>query len=203
MIEKFRLGYCPPSRVVKDGLSNFPASLLQELGLIYPESGYTPFEGRLIFPIIGILGKIAGFGGRILGKSSKAKYINSPESPIYRKSEILYGLWQGIESIVSKRRAILVEGYMDVIPLHRVGFTEAVACCGTAITEYQIYILKVLGVKVISLFDGDQAGRAAAETFEQFCKTQRVMYQIGNLAEGEDPGSVAEKGFAAVERMLR
>ena len=157
---------------------------------------YDTFRGRLLFPVRIDPKRIAGFGGRIVpgleeGTDEAPKYINSPETPIYQKSSILYGLPQALATIRDTKEIIIVEGYMDVISLHTVGVTNAVATCGTALTSEHVRRLKSLGNRVLLLFDGDKAGRAAAsKCFNTFINSgvdTRVLF----LDEKQDPDSIA------------
>ncbi len=197
LLRKFRIGYAPDKW---DSLINIAAKKKIELsdllktGLVIhndeKKRNYDRYRKRIIFPIINEFGKISGFGGRILpGDTSPAKYINSPESPVYQKSKLLYGLFQGKERIRQQNEIILVEGYTDVISLHTNGFANTVASSGTALTEQQGRIMLRYAPKVIILYDADDAGKKA--TFrgaEILLETGLDVYVIF-LDPGEDPDS--------------
>ncbi len=148
---------------------------------------YDTFRGRLMFPIKDIRGRCIGFGARAMKPDDKPKYLNSPETSYYQKSQILYGLYEGLSSIRKLRRMILVEGYLDVIRLHENGFTEAVAPCGTALTLDHIKIVKRHADTAILLFDGDTAGKNAALRYAHLMLPIALESYILTLPEGEDP----------------
>ena len=145
-----------------------------------------------MFPILSMSGRVLGFGGRIL-KSSKntAKYINSPESLIYHKSKVLYGIFHAKQSIVKEDNCFLVEGYTDVIKLYQKGIKNVVASSGTALTENQIRLINRLTKNITVLFDGDGAGSRAALRGIDMILEQGMNVKICNLPEGEDPDSFA------------
>jgi len=147
-----------------------------------------------MFPILSMSGRVLGFGGRIL-KSSKntAKYINSPESLIYHKSKVLYGIFHAKQSIVKEDSCFLVEGYTDVIKLYQKGIKNVVASSGTALTENQIRLISRLTKNITVLFDGDSAGSRAALRGIDMILEQGMNVKICNLPEGEDPDSFANK----------
>src|SRR5690606_12012547 len=130
---------------------------------------YDRFRHRLVCPVVLATGEVAGFSARALpgaavtggGGEPPAKYINSPESPVYKKSKLLYGLHQAVPGMRSRGRAVLVEGNFDVISMHQAGMTETVAPLGTALTEEQVELLRRLAETIVLLYDGDRAGRAA------------------------------------------
>jgi DNA primase len=171
---RFRLGVSAPSwndlaaRLKEKGIG-LPA--LRKAGLVIDrekgEGAYDRFRERLMFPIAAMDGQVIGFGGRVLpggtgGEPKGAKYINTPETPLYKKSRVLYGLDLARETIRKTRTAVLVEGYLDVIGLHQVGVTGAVAVCGTALTPEHVELLTRCDCReVVILFDGDPAGLAA------------------------------------------
>ena len=165
----FRLGYAPDSstalrtRLERDGI---PEAMLLQAGLVVaPDDGRAPydrFRGRVIFPICDRRGRVVAFGGRTLGEA-KAKYLNSPETPLFSKGTLLYGQHLAAPAARKVGRAIAVEGYMDVIALHQAGIAEAVAPLGTALTEQQLEALWRLADDPVLCFDGDTAGTRAAE----------------------------------------
>ena len=148
---------------------------------------FDTFRGRLMFPIKDSRGRCIGFGARAMKHDDKPKYLNSPETPYYQKSKVLYGLYEGLSSIRKLRRMIFVEGYLDVIRLHENGFTEAVAPCGTALTLEHTKIVRRYADTAILLFDGDTAGRNAALRHAHLMLPIALESFILTLPEGEDP----------------
>ncbi|HIJ39039.1 MAG TPA: DNA primase [Rhodospirillaceae bacterium] len=164
---RFRLGYAPDSRgALRAALKSqgIPEALSIEAGLLIVPEGrtepYDRFRGRVIFPITDRRGRVIAFGGRILGEG-QPKYLNSPDTPLFHKGEVLYGLAQAREAAIKAGTVILCEGYMDVIALHRAGFAHAVAPLGTALTEQQLGLLWRLAPEPILCLDGDAAGQRA------------------------------------------
>ena len=151
---------------------------------------YDLFRGRLIIPIRDGRGRVVAFGGRVLegiGPPDAPKYVNSPETEIYQKSKILYGLSAARSSITSRGRLLIVEGYFDVLALHQAGFTEAVATCGTALTADHMRIIRPLTRRVVVLFDGDEAGMRAAEKSLGMMLKAGIEPQRLDLGESKDP----------------
>lgn len=197
-IGEFRLGLAADSW---EGLVSFLKSkkvpLLQAevLGLTRKRKDGTPydfFRNRLIFPIIDFEGRIVGFGGRRLEDktdSQEAKYINSPESPVYHKGLSIYGLAQAKKAIRESGEVILVEGYMDLIRLHQAGIKNCVAPLGTALTLSQINTLNRSAEKFVLMFDGDSAGRKASERALWLMFEAGIHPRLVRLTEGEDPDS--------------
>ena len=165
---------------------------------------YDRFRGRLLFPIQNNLGKTIGFGGRLLEKNSKkAKYINSPQSPLYDKSVVLYGLFQARQSIRSKGKVILCEGYMDVLSMHQHGFTNAVASCGTALTEEQVEVLSKYTKHIVIAYDGDSAGKIATIKALDILLPKGLSVAIVSLSTQEDPDSFLKQyGSEAFEKKI-
>lgn len=169
-IQKFRLGYAPPGKSLKQHLiqNSSDEQDLLELGLVSKskigdENNYDYFRNRILFPIMDKKGRPIAFGGRVMDSSSEPKYLNSPETPLFRKGENLYAIYQSSTSIREKNSVLLVEGYMDVIALHKAGITNAVAPLGTALTEDQLNLLWKMAPEPIVCFDGDSAGQRASE----------------------------------------
>lgn len=151
---------------------------------------YDRFRGRLLFPIQNTLGKTIGFGGRLLEKqSTKAKYINSPQSPLYDKSVVLYGLYQARQSIRSKGNVILCEGYMDVLSMHQHGFTNVVASCGTALTDEQVDVIAKYTKHIVIAYDGDSAGKNATMKAVEVILPKGLSVSVVSLSNKEDPDS--------------
>lgn len=198
IIEKFQLGYSPEERkaFTTEALKNgYKQEYMVKTGLTIEKEDYVfdRFAGRIIFPIHGISGNVIGFGGRTL-KSDKsiAKYLNSPESDIYHKSRILYGLFQAKKSIVSENRCFLVEGYTDVIALHQAGIENVVASSGTALTVEQIRLIKRFTENITVLYDGDEAGIKASFRGIDMILEEGLNVRVLLFPEGEDPDSFSQ-----------
>ena len=151
---------------------------------------YDRFRGRLIFPIKSLSNQIIAFGGRIIADEEEAKYINSADTPLYKKGEHLYGLAQARRGIVTKGRAMLTEGYMDVLTLHQFGYDNAVGVLGTALTPEQIKRLSGFASQMTLLFDGDRAGRKAALRSCEMLLTRGLSCSVVIMPEGEDIDSL-------------
>ncbi|HTN50201.1 MAG TPA: DNA primase [Burkholderiaceae bacterium] len=199
---QFGLGYAPDAwQPLRAAFERYDDSALVEAGLVIADEGkrYDRFRGRIMFPIRNPRGSVIGFGARVLG-SGEPKYLNSPETPLFRKGQELYGLHEGRESIRGAGRAIVCEGYLDVIQLSQAGVGEAVAALGTAISSTHVSSLLRLTDHVIFAFDGDAAGRKAARraleaTLPVIGDTKRASFLL--LPEGEDPDSLVRRGGAA------
>lgn len=180
--------------------NNFQDETLEKLGLIKKTkrgSWYDYYKGRLIFPIRNKLGRTVGFGGRLLEKSDKApKYLNTPQTELYDKSNILYGLFEAKEEIRNKDYAILVEGYADVVGLYAKGIRNAIASSGTALTDGQVSLLKNYTNKVYLIYDADKAGINAAERGLEIALKYDFNIKIIILPDGEDPDSLVLKNGA-------
>ena len=199
IIRKFQLGYSPeqrdalPRQALKEG---YKMDYLVETGLTIQKENYQAdrFRGRIIFPIHGLTGNVLGFGGRILTSDEKlAKYINSPESDIYQKSRILYGLYHAKQAIVKQGKCYLVEGYTDVLGLHQAGIEHVVASSGTALTTEQIRLIKRFTNNVTIIYDGDEAGIRASLRGIDMVLEEGLNIKVVPLPEGEDPDSYAQK----------
>ena len=209
IIEKFEIGY---SVKIKDDFSKaaldagYKLNFLEKTGLtiVKDSENIDRFRDRVIFPIKSMSGRILGFGGRILGSSKNlAKYINSPESLIYQKSKVLYGIYESKQSIVKNDNCFLVEGYTDVIKMHQSGISNVVASSGTALTENQIRLINRLTKNITVVFDGDAAGSRAALRGIDLILSQGMNVKICNLPENEDPDSfVSERSLREVESYL-
>ena len=152
------------------------------------------FKGRVLFPIHSMSGRVLGFGGRILGNDKKAaKYLNSPESPIYHKSNVLYGIHFAKQSIAKEDNCFLVEGYTDVISMYQAGIENVVASSGTALTENQIRLVNRLTKNITVLFDGDAAGIRAAMRGIDLILEQGMNVKVLTFPDGDDPDSFAKK----------
>lgn len=201
IISKFQLGYAPEK---KDAFTEFALAkayskeILEKSGLsIFPENapkGIDRFRERVIFPIHSFSGRVLGFGGRILRNDVKtAKYLNSPETEIYHKSQVLYGLNQSKQAISKNNLCLLVEGYMDVIALHQAGIEHVVSSSGTALTVEQIKLIKRLTENVTILFDGDTAGIKASFRSIDMLLSEAMNIRILLFPDGDDPDSFARK----------
>jgi DNA primase len=186
-------------------LSEDERRLAIEIGLLVSKEknrNYDRFRDRILFPIYDTRGRICGFGGRIVGEG-EPKYLNSPESQIYNKSRMLFGLYQQKDSIRRQRKAVLVEGNFDLLALVAKGVDLAVAPLGTALTREQLRLLKPLVDDVILLFDGDEAGRKAAERSVPLFLTEQMSGRVALLPEGHDPDTfINEFGAAGLTESL-
>jgi len=201
IIKKFQLGYSPEKKNAFTAFAlekGYSKEILEKSGLsIFPENspaGIDRFRERVIFPIHSFSGRVLGFGARILRNNVKtAKYLNSPETEIYHKSNVLYGLNQGKQAISRKNICLLVEGYMDVISLHMSGIENVVASSGTSLTTEQIKLIKRLTENVTILFDGDNAGIKASFRSIDMLLTEEMNIRVLLFPEGDDPDSFARK----------
>ena len=198
-IKKFDLGYSPQEKDAfsKSALKNgFQLDFLEKTGLTIVNENYQAdrFRGRVMFPIKSLSGRVVGFGGRILGDNKKtAKYLNSPESEIYHKSKVLYGIYEAKQSIAKEDVCYLVEGYTDVIQMVQSGVTNVVSSSGTALTELQIRLIQRLTQNIVVLFDGDAAGLRASLRGIDMILAQGMNVRVCSFPEGEDPDSFAKK----------
>ena len=201
IIRKFQLGYSPEQKnsftefALEKGYSK---EILEKSGLsIFPENspnGIDRFRERVIFPIHSFSGRVLGFGARILKNNVKtAKYLNSPETEIYHKSQVLYGLNQGKQAISKNNLCLLVEGYMDVIALHQSGIEHVVSSSGTALTVEQIKLIKRLTENVTILFDGDAAGIKASFRSIDMLLSESMNIRVLLFPDGDDPDSFSRK----------
>ncbi len=197
-IKAFDLGYALET---KDAFTNtalekgYKLDFLEKTGLtiVNEERKIDRFRGRVLFPIKSMAGRTLGFGGRILGDNKKtAKYLNSPESEIYHKSKVLYGLYESKQAIAREDCCYLVEGYTDVIQMHQRGIQNVVSSSGTALTQEQIRLIQRLTQNIVVLFDGDAAGLRAALRGIDMILTQGMNVKVCSFPEGEDPDSFAK-----------
>lgn len=194
-IRKFGLGYCP------DGKDTFTADALKEgynleflekTGLTIKRDDWVRdrFAGRVMFPIHSISGRVIAFGGRTLSQDKTvAKYLNSPESEIYHKSRVLYGIFQAKRSIIQEDKCYLVEGYTDVTSLHQSGIENVVASSGTSLTIDQIRLIRRFTNNITIIYDGDQAGIKASMRGIDMVLEEGINVKVLPLPEGEDPDS--------------
>jgi len=191
-MEQFGLGYSDRSgRALLRGFEpNFTPAQMEQSGLVGKRqdgSYYDRFRNRLMFPIHNESGKIIGFGGRALSSDDEPKYLNSPETPIYKKSQVLYNLHRAKEAVRKDDRVILVEGYMDAIGVSAAGFRAVVASCGTALTTQQVQALKRHSQRVVVNFDPDAAGANAAERSIGILLQEGMQVRIMELDGDLDP----------------
>lgn len=197
-VKEFALGYNPDSwdAFTSEALGKgYKLEFLEKTGLtiVRDTKQFDRFKGRVMFPIHSMSGRVLGFGGRILTSDKKAaKYVNSPESDIYNKSKILYGLYQAKQSIAKEDRCYLVEGYTDVIQMHQTGVRNVVASSGTALTPDQIRLIRRLTPNITVLFDGDAAGLRASLRGIDLILEQGMNVRVCTFPEGEDPDSFAK-----------
>ena len=197
-INRFQLGYCKDEwtsftdQAIKD---SYKIEFLEKSGLtiVKEDKKFDRFKGRVIFPILSMSGRVLGFGGRTLKTSkSTAKYLNSPESMIYYKSKVLYGLFHAKQEIAKQDNCFLVEGYTDVMRMYERGIRNVVSSSGTALSSDQIRLINRLTNNITVVFDGDSAGINAAFRGIDIILEQGMNVKICNLPEGEDPDSFAK-----------
>ncbi len=207
-IARFELGYSPNNwdaftqAALKKGYSS---EFLIKTGLSIAKEKegqekkmFDRFKGRVMFPIHSMSGRVLGFGGRILATNKRmAKYLNSPESEVYHKSKVLYGLYQAKQEIAKEDRCYLVEGYTDVIQFHQKGVTNTVASSGTALTPEQIRLINRLTENVVVLYDGDAAGTRASVRGIDLILEEGMNVMVCSFPPGEDPDSFARKNSAS------
>lgn len=210
-IEKFELGYALEGweNFSKEAIaSGYNKELLEKTGLVVKKedgSAYDRFRGRVIFPVHNISGKVIAFGARMLGKDkNQPKYINSPETEIYHKSDVLYGLYQGKNAIRQHDVCYLVEGYTDVISMHQADVQNVVASSGTALTENQIKLIRRFTENITVLFDGDSAGIKAALRGIDMILKGGLNVRVLLFPDNEDPDSYSRKvGTAEFQKFLK
>lgn len=205
IIERFKLGFSPSGRhafadaALKAG---YQEDFLLKTGLCYRRDNGSlvdRYHNRVIFPWIGVSGKVTAFGGRLLDVRTKGvvqKYVNSPDSVIYHKSQELYGLFQSKKAIVKEDRVFMVEGYTDVISMHQCGIENVVANSGTALSVEQIKLLRRFTRNITLLYDGDEAGIHAAMRGTDMLLKEGMNIKVLVLPDGEDPDSFARKHSA-------
>lgn len=198
-IKKFVLGYSPETwdALTKEALGKgYQLEFLESTGLTIPREDrpFDRFKGRVMFPIQSMSGRILGFGGRILTNDKKAaKYLNSPESDIYHKSKVLYGIFQAKQAIAKQNNCYLVEGYTDVIQFNQAGIENVVSSSGTALTPDQIRLINRLTKNITVLFDGDAAGLRASIRGIDLILEEGMNVKVCGFPYGEDPDSFAKK----------
>ena len=203
VVDEYKLGYAPETwdTLVKElRAGGIPDQVMVEAGLARRGRGarlYDYFRGRVMFPIYDLKGDPAGFGARLLSGDGP-KYLNSPDSVIYNKSRLLYGLDKARTAIARNGRSVVVEGYTDVIALHRAGIPEAVATCGTALTEEHFDLLRRFAERVVLAFDADEAGTEAARRTSELEVPVRLDLdmRVAVMPDGGDPADIVQAGRA-------
>lgn len=202
IIKKFRLGFSPadkhamPKKAKEKG---YNLEIMEKASLCYKDSKgemVDRFSGRAMFPWIGVSGNVVAFGGRVLDSRTKGvsqKYVNSSESPIYKKERELYGLFQAKKAIGSEDCVYMVEGYTDVISMHQCGIENVVANSGTALSKHQIHLLHRFTSNIVLLYDGDAAGIKAALRGTDMLLSEGMNVKVLLLPDGDDPDSFARK----------
>jgi len=208
IISEFRLGYAPAEW---DGLTRtlrkkgIPLDMAVQVGLVIPRKNggfYDRFRSRIIFPIFDLRQHVVGFGGRVLD-NSLPKYLNTPETPLFHKGELFYGLHVSFKAIREKGRAVIVEGYMDCLALKNHGFQEVVATLGTALTDKHVRKLKGYAKEVFIVFDSDKAGKKAALKSLPVFSNEGLSAKAVVLPDGQDPDSfVNENGLKGFLELL-
>jgi len=198
-IQKFRLGFSPDewTAFTDNALAKgYQLEFLEKTGLtiVNGDRKFDRFKGRVMFPIHSMSGRVLGFGGRILTNDKKqAKYLNSPESEIYHKSKVLYGIFFAKQAIAKADNCYLVEGYTDVIQMHQKGIENVVASSGTALTQEQIRLIHRLTPNITVLYDGDAAGLRASIRGVDLILEQGMNVKVCTFPDGDDPDSFARK----------
>lgn len=196
-IKKFQLGFCPDQKdfFTQNALKNgYKMEFLEETGLTIKRDDWIRdrFSGRVIFPFHNLAGRVIAFGGRILKTDPKAaKYLNSPESEIYHKSKVLYGIYFAKNAISRTDKCFLVEGYTDVLSMHQAGIENVVASSGTSLTADQIRLIKRFTNNITIIYDGDQAGIKASLRGIDMVLEEGINVKVVPLPDGEDPDSFA------------
>lgn len=195
IVKKFELGYCPDGKdtfTQAAQLQGYQMEFLEKTGLTIKRDDWVRdrFAGRVIFPIHNVAGRVIAFGGRTLKKDKNtAKYLNSPESDIYHKSRVLYGIFQAKREITRQDKCYLVEGYTDVIAFHQAGIENVVASSGTALTPDQIRLIKRFSPNITIIYDGDEAGIKASLRGIDLVLEEGMNVKVLLLPQGEDPDS--------------
>jgi len=209
LLEQFGIGFAPPGwdNLLRAGIrDHYSREILEKAGLLITKAGtnkiYDRFRNRVMFPIFDLHGRPVAFGGRLLG-NGEPKYLNSPETAIFHKGELLYGLNFARERACSQKRLILVEGYMDVIACHGAGVTETVASLGTSLTPYQAKLIKRYVNQVVLVYDMDEAGlRASIRAFELLNQVG-IRVQVVIIPGAKDPDEyIQTKGAEAFQDQL-
>ncbi len=210
-ISEWKLGYAPAEwRALYHHLLTlgFKKDTLLKAGLVKPVIGnakepYDVFRDRLVFPLFDQNGEVVAFSGRALSKDLEPKYLNTPETPLFIKSELLYGLDRAKNEIRKKNYTVLVEGQLDLVLSHQAGVTNTVASSGTAFTSRHLERLKKLSPRIILAFDGDEAGAKAAEKSAELAISLGLEVKIARLTKGKDPADVVKADPSEWKQILR
>jgi DNA primase len=209
-IRRFQVGFTPQSwdTLLRSPIAKkFPAGLLQQAGLVKSREGggfYDTFRNRVMFPIRDEQGRVIAFGGRVMpGSEDPAKYLNSPETPLFSKSSCVYGLDLARQRIVETRLVAVVEGYTDVVMAHQFGVSNVVSILGTAMTEQHVKILRRFADRIVLLFDADEAGETAVNRAVELFMTQPVDFAVATMPDGTDPDEfLMQRGAEAFNKLL-
>ncbi|MEZ0324018.1 MAG: DNA primase [Hydrogenothermaceae bacterium] len=206
VIRHFSLGYSPKEEGKFESFckeSGIDINLLKEIGILSEGKITDKFRGRLIFPIRDLKGNIVAFGGRAIQSGVLPKYLNSPESKIYNKSKVLYGLFENIEFIKESGEVIIVEGYMDLISLWQIGIKNVVATLGTAFTEGHVNLLKRFVKKAYIMFDSDEAGKKASIKAAKTLLSEGITPMYVFYQGFKDPDELSKAGIKTVKEILK
>ncbi|MDD4107210.1 MAG: DNA primase [Prolixibacteraceae bacterium] len=210
ILKKFEIGYAPEGKspfTIAAQKEGFKLEFLEKAGLTIRRDDWIRdrFAGRVIFPVHNLAGRVIAFGGRILKEDKQAaKYLNSPESEIYHKSKVLYGVYQARREMARTEKCYLVEGYTDVLSLHQTGISNVVASSGTALTVDQIRVIKRFTNNITIIYDGDEAGIKASLRGIDLVLEEGLNVKVLLLPEGEDPDSFAGKrGASGFQQYIR
>jgi DNA primase len=210
-IKRFQIGFAADAwdaLLRSQALRKYPPQLLATAGLLKPRQNgdgfYDTFRNRLMFPIRDENGRVIAFGGRVMpGSEDPAKYLNSPETPLFSKSRCVFGLDLARQRIVETRTVAVVEGYTDVVMAHQFGVSNVVSILGTAMTEQHVAIMRRFADKIVLLFDADTAGDTAVNRAVELFLTQPIEIAIASMPEGVDPDEyLIEHGAEAFEKVL-
>ncbi|HEV2757998.1 MAG TPA: toprim domain-containing protein, partial [Acidimicrobiales bacterium] len=206
VVRAYRIGWAPEGWDELCQALKLPADLARDTGLGFlNKRGRVQdfFRGRVLFPIFDVRGDPVAFGGRRLADGEGPKYRNSPETPLYSKSRVLYGLNWAKAAVVDKNEVVVCEGYTDVIGLARAGIKSGVATCGTALSDEHVRVLKNFARRVVLAYDADAAGQAAAERFYEWERRYELDLAVADLPAGTDPGELSSRDPAALEAAIK
>lgn len=205
-VRRYRLGWAPDEWSALANALRLPDDVLRDTGLGYLNQRNRQtdaFRGRVLFPIFDAQGDPVAFGGRIMPGAEGPKYKNSPETPIYSKSRVLYGLNWAKTDVVARDEIILCEGYTDVIGFAQAGIARAVATCGTSLTEQHVEIIRRFARNIVLAFDADAAGQGAAARVYEWERKYDISVQVAPLPPGSDPADLARTDPAALEKAVK
>ncbi len=199
----FEIGYAPENNdiLLFAEKNSITKEDLKKIGILNHNENLI-FKDRIIFPIKNQKGNIVAFGGRSLSDNNKPKYLNSPETGIYKKSEVLYGLFESLDYIKEKKQVIVVEGYLDLISLHQIGIKNVVATLGTAFTNDHSKLLKNYVEEAILMFDSDEAGKKAAILAASHLLSQDIKVRYVYYTEAKDPDELSKYGLQKVKELI-